>query len=297
MKVYRRIRHLMHELGSGTIAKRREAGQKLVQLLSDVQERSRLMQEAGSDGAVERQRALAEMWRYIILGAVDSVQEIALGTKVKARVTANDILLPFKLLKSCDAPYETKETMLYEPVKLSRKETKLVFTLCYDLLQDPTALQLAEKDLLKNLAYLCGRREYVAYMRPHQEMNAVVQEVEKRLVDQRGNDDILLYAGHVWENLLVTATKDLGMSMHLLMPGCVKIVAAWCQLPESSGPRGEVPLILRGLAALLQSDLEQAVAPMTRHGRPILSFVGKGYTKAPSELDREARHEYILAHL
>ena len=161
------------------------------------------------------------------------------------------------------------------------------------MLQNEAALEVAERELLKNMADLCGRREYVAYMRPLVEMHSVLEEVQERLNAENEDEIVLNEAGRVWENLLTTATRELGIGMHLLIPGCVKIVAEYCQ---GKMQRTVItPHLLRGLVALLQSDPEQAVAPLTRHGRPILSFCMKGYAQAKT--DRPARNEYILAHL
>jgi hypothetical protein len=306
MKVYNEIKALTKELSSTKIRQRRAAGETLQQRLSMTEVRRRLAQEAGAGGssgssvAIRRRRALAEMWRAIILQAVLAVQTIA---RSNSKLTVSDILMPFKLLRCCDLPDTTDSDVppQYEPSKLSRRETKKVFSYCYDMLQDETAVELAEVQLLEMLAYLCARKEYVANMRPHLEIHAVVQEVELRLIAEDENSvppEVVLVAGQIFENILKT-TNQLRVGMHLLMPGCVKIVAAWCVNNlnrDRVRPTGELPHIMRGLSILLKSDAEQAIAPLTRHGRPILSFAKRRYATV-DESHRGALNEYFLSHL
>jgi len=313
MSTYREIRSLAQELNSPRIRQRRAAGEKLQQMLSMAEVRRRLAQEAGAAAAgrqgnegrdrrsinVERRMALSEMWRYIILNAVLSVQAIAQGS---SKMTETDILMPYKLIKCCDLPYENPEMAIDEPSKLSRKETKLVFTYCYDMLQNEAALDLAEVQLLEMLAYLCGRKEYVAYMRPHLEMHAVVQEIEHRLIPKSDKNsvqpDVGLVCAKIFENLISTSSH-LGIGLHLLMAGCVKFVATWCvnmSNRERQGPTAELPHLFRGLAILIKSDVEQAIVPLTRHGRPILSFCKRCYVNA-DVAHRAALDEYFLSHL
>lgn len=307
MSTYREIRALADELNTAKVTRRRAAGEKLVQMLSLLEVRQRLVQEASRDNrrgavaaAVQQRKALAQMWRYIILNAVVSVQTIA--RSASAKLSSNDIDMPFKLLRCCDIVDDTTYSASYHPSKLSRKEVKLVFNYCYDLLQNETALELAEERLLGMMAYLCSRREYVACMRPHQEIHAIVQEIEQRLTPKDPysvDQSIINTAANIWENLLVTTTVELGIDMHLLMPGCIKIVAVWCKNTmeaERTGPTGEVAHVFKGLAALVRSDPEQAVAPLARHGRPILGLAKRRYTGGDTVL-RRALEEYFLAHL
>ena len=293
---YLEIRALANELNSTKVRDRRAAGEQLQQRLSRVEVRQRLAQEAQGNS-----QALAEMWGLILMNAIVSVQKM-IG-KTSTKVTATDLLLPFKLLRCCnlDDTNNNNNNMYQESAssKLSRKTTKLVFSYCYDLLQDDNALELAEVHVLEMMAYLCARKEYVAYMRPHVEMHAVVQQVEMRLTST--DDDVrppvvVVTAGQIFENLLTTS-KALGVGMHLLLPGCIKMLAIWCANNRNTN-RTAVGFshIFRGLSALLSSDPEQAIAPLTRHGRPILSFAKRRYSFANGK-DRNALEEYFLAHL
>jgi hypothetical protein len=305
MSTYREIRSLTYELGGSKMAARRAAGEKLIQMLSLPEVRNRLMQEAstlgGTAGVIQRRKAIAEMWRFIIQNAIVSVQTMV-SRSSKQRLTLTDIGMPYKLLRCSHMPYEiTEDSISYEPPKLSRKVAKMVFTFCYDMLQEDVVLpDRADAELLSLMAYICNRREFLAYMRPHLEVHAVIEEVEKRLIGTTDGVESNKYAAQVWENVLVTCTRDLGVGLHLLMPGCVKIMATWCQAFTRTNRihaiNSELPHLLKGLTALLMSDPEQAVAPLTRHGRHILSLMLKDQYFDTDD-HRQCRYEYFMAHL
>ena len=289
MSTYLEIRRLSSQLSSTKVTERRSAGERLQSMLSLLEVRQKLKREAKGG-----HRGLAEMWRYIILNAIVSVQSLA---NSKKKIQPSDINLPFKLIKSCDTPDEKGAP--FEPSKLSRKEAKLVFTYCYEMLQDECILEMEEVGLLDFMAYICKGRTYVAYMRPHQEMIAIVKEVEKRLLPEDESaelsSEIKDMAASIWENLLVTCTRELGIGLHLLMPWCIRFVALWCQRNRSNtGSYKLIKHLYRGLAALIESDLEQAVVPLSRHGRSILSFAKRQYAFIQAQ---PALDEYFLAHL
>lgn len=288
---------------STKVQERRLVAEQLQQKLAMAEVRAILAKEAaeGNDieSRVKRRKALAELWRYIIRAAVLSMQKMV-STKIRLREI--DIIMPFKLIRCCDMPYEAEDDvpglLPYRPSLLSRSETKLVFNYCYDMLQDDIALELAEHQLLDNLAYLCARKEYVANMRAGKEMNAIVQEVEIRILgDDPPPFKVRIAAGKIFENLIDTACS-LGIGMHLLFSGCVKMVSEWCSKHSKvGGIQPEMNSMMKGLATLLRSDLHQAVTPLTRHGRRILSFARKAHMSTSSSDSRRALNEYIYLHL
>lgn len=305
MSTYREIRSLVIALEqSSKVQERRLVADKLQQKLALAEVRARLAREAGSGNdiasRVKRRKALSELWRYIIKAAVVSTQKMV-SSKVKLREA--DILMPFKLVRCCDLPYEPEDDvpgiLPYRPALLSRSETKLVFNYCYDMLHDETALELAELQILENLAYLCSRKEYVANMRARREIHAIVQEVESRILDadQEPIADIRIATGKVFESIVNTACS-LGIGMQLLLPGCVKMVAEWCSRhSKRNGNPPEMIFLMKGLSTLLRSDLHQSVAPLTRHGQRILTFARKAHASAVTSDSRRALNEYIYAHL
>lgn len=305
MSTYREIRSLVVALEqSSRVQERRFVAEKLQQKLALAEVRIRLAREAGSGNdiasRVKRRKALSELWRYIIKAAVVSMQKM-ISSKVRLRDV--DIVMPFKLVRCCDLPYEPEDDtpgmLPYRPALLSRAETKLVFNYCYDMLQDETALELAELPLLENLAYLCSRKEYVANMRARREIHAIVQEVESRILDTDHDltTDILIATGKVFERLIDTACS-LGIGMQLILPGCVKMVAEWCSRHSKKvGNPPETAFLMKGFATLLRSDLHQSIAPLARHGRRILTFVRKAHASAVSSDARRALNEYIYVHL
>ncbi len=305
MSTYREIRSLVMALEqSSKVQERRNVAEKLQQKLALPEIRAKIAKEAssGDDVAsrVKRRKALSELWRYIIRAAVVSMQKMVAS---KIRLRDVDILMPFKLLRCCDMPYETEEELPgilpYKPSFLSRSETKLVFNYCFDMLLDDTALELAERELLDNLAYLCSRKEYVANMRANREILAIMHEiVESRiLADDLPPVPILVKTGIVFENLIDTASS-LGVDLQLLFSSTVKMVADWCShhSKDKINPH-EMQHLMNGLATLLRSNLHQAVEPLSRHGRRIITFVRKAYPSAQTSDSRRELNEYIYAHL
>lgn len=307
MRVYREIRTLALELKSPKIRERRSAAEKLQNRLSLAEVRRRLSEEAAGSSTgflarVRRRKILAELWRCIIVNAVMSAKSTSNSS---SKLTVSDIVCPFKLLRCCDTPDDHTDTKdpftRYEPSRLSRKEVEIVFTYCYEMLGNETALALAEPQLLDMLAYICSRKEYVAYLRPYPEMQKIMQEVEHRLLaheTRTDSSDVSLRAAKVFENIIRT-TMELGVSINLLMAGCVKLASAWCSsqlLRERTRSISELTHLMRGLAILLQGEPVQAISPLTRHGKPILSFAKRLYNTA-DENQRSAIDDFFKAHL
>lgn len=87
------------------------------------------------------------------------------------------------------------------------------------------------------------------------------------------------------------------------MPGSFKLMASWCarivkrdtlgnrirQVSEQSG-------LLRAICTLMISNPEQAIAPLRRHGRPILSFARRRYANGDGQ-QRHVLNEYFLCHM
>lgn len=88
------------------------------------------------------------------------------------------------------------------------------------------------------------------------------------------------------------------------MPGSIKLVASWCarivmrdtqenrirQVSEQSR------VLLSAVCALISSNAEQAIAPIRRHGRPLLSFARRRYASGDGH-QRRVLNEYILCHM
>jgi len=310
MSTYREICSLSKDmLDESSVTKRRNAALQLQSKLGQLQVRRRLALEATPPAHKRgrmtiqqaRHKALSHMWRTVIQNAVLAVQKITTGKRSK--LTVADIMLPYKLLQYCDMPDEgVDNASLRFPSKLSRKVTKRVVKYCLDMLDDEEALHVAEVQLLEMMAYMCSRREYVAYFRPSKDIQFIMMEVEKRISDEDVSVSYaaMAAAGSVFQNIMTTTT-ELGIGMHIWMPGCIKLVASWCanmyeQTRNNTRPIAELGPLLRGLTALIRSNPEQAIAPLTRHGRAILGFCKNRYVTADL-IDRNALTGYFLCHL
>jgi hypothetical protein len=250
------------------VTDRREAAEDLLSLLADPQKRRRLL--LGVPVAKDDGRAAAQHKRHI---AVSNIWQVLLKTAVKyvklfrngkAKIRASDILLPFNLLKLCDMPvYEN------EPSKLSKPLTKELLEFCLDMLDDAPTLDLEglEDGLLQMLAYLCSRREFVAFFRPDQQITAILEEVESRLMGE--NESVALLAAKVFYNLMKTA-EDLGLGLHLIISGTFYMVAKWTK--KKIRNLETIHCLLGGVSVLFALHPDLSVAPLARYGKPLVTL-------------------------
>jgi hypothetical protein len=314
MSTYQRIRSLAKQLVEETaVAKRRSLGVDLENLLADPGIRRRLASEvtppAHKRGRVSihvaQRNALAAVWRFVIQNAVLASRKSLANKKTKA--SKADVMLPWKMLHLCSKVEEDfgSPPNLRGTATLSRNETKLLTQYCLDMLDNEEALRLAEVVMLEMLVHICSRREFVAYFKPQSEMRLILQEVENRinspLDDLSEARTASLKASEIFKNLMYTAS-DLGMGMHLILPGCVKMVAEWCASHSAvdisvAVNKPELLLLLSGVACLLRSEPEQSVAPLTRHGRPFMKLAMRCCRAFPNDEKQGPLTEYFSSHL
>jgi hypothetical protein len=313
MATYKKIRSLAKLLLEETkVTARRNAGKELLALLSNPTLRRRLASEVAPPAhkrgrvsiQVAQRNALAEVWRYVLQNAVLAAQKTV--AKQKSKVTHEEVSLPYELLLRCNKVEEDSGSTptMGGTARLSRNETKLLTKYCLDMLENEDTFQVAEVKMLEMLAYICSRREFVAYFRPQSEMTVILEEVEKRISspddDRSVSHAAREAASKIFRDLIHTAS-DLGLAVHLILPGCVKMVAGWCASHSEIDVAIKLqalPALFSGIACLLRSDPEQSVAPLTRHGRPIFSLAMRCYGSKIAEGDkRNVFDEYFLSHL
>jgi hypothetical protein len=321
--IYNEIRGLRKQLDSEiSVKKCREAYQRLLELLSDPDARERLALEAIPDdddddinasrkqsrslGSLQR-TALAEMWKMLLTTAVTCVQMISRG---KSKLTEPDVHFPFKLLILCnksDSVFDESDSTV--PPKLGKEQTKLFYAYCMEMLGDEHIISNvtgAEHTLLSMLLYICGRREFVSYFKPDTHIRAVFEELKSRLV--YNIDDTSEYVlPSTRANALLSAKtfaallckcRDIGIGLQIVVHEIVSIVSSWCQQQESFVE--EVPYMLAGVSVVMCSDPDLCVAPLTRHGRPILQLIKR--FMAQFDLQKgatifSALLEYLLRHV
>jgi hypothetical protein len=313
MSTYRKIRSIAKQLlEEKSVKERRLAGKELETLLENHGNRCKLASEATPPAHkrgrvsinVAQRNALAEVWRFVIQNALLASRKTVLATTKKVKVTADDVNLPWKLLRLCSKVDEEFGSPPNVPT-LSRNETKLLTKYCLAMLENDDALRLAEVNLLEMLDHICSRREFVAYFKPQSEIRDILQEVERRI--NSPIDDLSvgpaasMTASKIFKNLMYTAS-DLGVGMHLVLPGCVKMVAEWCASHSATDisvaiNKVELPFLLSGIACLLRSEPEQSVAPLTRHGRPFMRLAMRYYRACPQGERQGPLMEYFSSHL
>lgn len=318
MSTYRQVRTLIDDLSKTTaVQKRRSIGKDLQEFMMKSDIRKRLANEAGqailkgrSGGSsgrrqtaslrVARRKALSALWRRIVIDSAVAVESLYEG---KAKFAEGDINFLLRIIQACEIATEGFENA-YSTSKLTRKETRIVTRLCLRLLEDESVLQIAESRLLEMLAFICSSREYVTHFKPIQEIQMILEEVEKRIISDEDtvSQAVIISAATVFENLITTSC-DLGITMHRVIPGSIKLVATWCASVlkrEAQENRvrqvSEQSKLFNVVCALMRSNPEQVIAPLRRHGKPILSFVRRRYATA-GELQLRIFNEYILCHM
>jgi hypothetical protein len=230
--------------------------------------------------------------------AFDAAIKIATSSK-KVKLTESDIKLPLRLLYYSDNSTEGNRIKLESTCRLSESNVKKVLRFCFDMLANDDAREAAEIDLLNTIVFLCERVDYVAYLRPHTDIMEIMPIIDVCL-SQDGRD-ISVAAARIFGSVFESC-YELGLGLHLLMPNAIKCVSAWCRERLEASNRAnydglrELPYLLRGVTALIRSHPEQAIRPLTRRGRYILSLALRSYPKADSA-NRNAMHGYFLAHL
>jgi len=250
---------------------------------------------------VARMKALRSMWRTIVGAFSVFVSDVYQG---KAKLAAGDIDVLYRVIVAFSTAKDGFDNNSeYSSLTLAKKATRNILTLCLDLLDDKDVLKIAEARLVELLAVICGSTDFVSNFRAT-DMQIVMEEVEKRIGAQAVDVDIVS-AGTLGETAkifesLARRASELGMSMNLIMPGAVKLVAGWCVGNIKGGSirvnTSFVRAIMSGVTALIRSNPEQAVASVTRHGQPILKFVRRQYTSG-DVAHRHALNEYVLCHM
>jgi hypothetical protein len=332
MSTYREVMAVAKDFSDATkIADRRAASKKLTDLLSKQEVRQRLAAEAGASlfssssstnggggggGAgsghpteAARQYALTIMWRNIVRYATLGTAAISTSGRSTSKTPKwkkDDISAFYHIIMYCDESSSNSSSSSDSIFRLSRREVKKVIELCIRLLSDEDALSVDEVEtkLLQMLAYIAGSRGYVANLVKEGEIKMIMVEAEKRI--KGGHDTKRALAARIFQNLCQTA-ESLGIQLHTLMASSVKLVAEWCtetyrdtmnnDSTTGRGGHAEMVPLLSGLAAMVRSCPEQAMAPMTRHGRAILKFCKARYRQEPDPTAINVLNEFFLCHL
>ena len=311
MKTFNDITSLARQMVEDSkLTSRRNASQRLYDLLCNPDIRYRLAAEAPTF------KALRSVWELIVTNAILGAQKIQ--HKTAAGIKSNDINVTFQLIQLADRRYsdEVYATAASHPETppemaryrdaflLGNKVVRQVLNFCFELLEDERACEICENQILRMLAGMLAQTGYVSSFKYEHEMQVVLEDVEKRILDDDDNIpyDVQVSAAEVFRNLLRTATVDLAMDLPVLVASSIKMVAAFCAKEVTevdlrlSTHNIFVPL-LEGITCLIRINPEQACEPMRRHGRVILKFAKKVYRQSLDRHQQGIVHDYFLAHL
>lgn len=157
-------------------------------------------------------------------------------------------------------------------------------------------------DSLSMLAYIAGSKGYVSFLKNHNEMQTILEEVEKRVLDMETPDNIRQKAAEIFFNL-TKSNEELGIDMAALLPGSLIMVAEWCTMAfkdaqdNSIRPFAEITPLLSGITTMLLFNPEQSVHPLSRHGRAIMKLAKSRYRRISDRSQRHVLNQYFLCHL
>lgn len=301
VSLYEEIKSLQSVLGSNDNATgRRSALGKLCVLLRDATVRNKISNLAirravqrGDSLSKAQREAMSTFWSPVITSVFSHASRIVFEGKVKLK--QEDISLPLSLLPLSDDGLSGSQIKLESTARLTEANVKRVLKFCFDMLEHDRARGLAEVELMNTMCFLCERVDYVAYFTPGNEILNILATVEVSLSHE--GDDVSIIAAKIFSGLLQSC-YELGIGLHLVVHLCLEMVGNWCKQHVENGTTGsrECADILKGVSVLLRFHPEQAIKPMVRYGRAILSYAKRVYSSGDQSI-RNAIHGYFLSHL
>lgn len=297
-------------VNESSASKRRASLTSLLGLLGDKHIRRRIAKEAiperGStpNPSAVRHRALSEMWKYIIQSLLKYVEDVV-NRKKSSKLKSDDIEMATRIISVAVEQDDgiDAESREYLPQRIFRKESKMILNLCLELLADDEALAVAEYASLGLLNKICKRREIVCHMSPVPDMDKILGEIEGRLLSDPDEDPASHLHGQIASEALQALLKNasaLGIGLHLLVPGTIKMVFRWLKR-QWREKRIETAVeflpIVDSLQILIRHHPHQAVRPLVRHGEIILGLVKKKFLALTSNLDRRVFVDFFHSYL
>jgi hypothetical protein len=134
-------------------------------------------------------------------------------------------------------------------------------------------------------------------------MQIILEEVETRLLVEDesvypSDPTHVAYACKAFQNLMKTS-NELGVGLHLLVPGTIKMVMRWIRRKNKEHVLPSVVEfvpILEGLTGMVRSHPHQCMAPLARHGKTIIKAALKRYSNALS-FERRALNGFFSSML
>jgi hypothetical protein len=293
---YNQVKRLAQGFAEGkNIRDRRRDGNDLVGLLNNSDVRQRLGAEANW-----RPQGLREMWRLLVGHVLAGLQDMHSSGK-KSKLLPEDVRTLNKILEACVRAQEGFENELSSS-KLTKKEVRSAVQFSLELLDEVDDGKLGidfEAALLETLNQLCSCKEFVVHCRPENDTRAILEVAERRI--EQDKPKTIIQAAQIFYRLL-TASASMQISLDSLLPGCVKMVAVWCRSKHDMSEQaiGELEYMIEGVVVLLNSNPEQAIGPLTRHGAVILKFCKRRYGKhaiRQNHKERDALNHYFVAHM
>ncbi len=289
-----------------TPTKQREISKELVQFLSNHDVRKQLAIETtprdsvnGFSIAARRCQVLSMLWSNALTRCVLVTKELV--TQKRVKVQAEDLRLPYKILRASSQPDEAFDTNGLGIPKLSKKSIRSALKLCLEVLQnEKTIPEGGELIMMDMLVFLCSKDEYMGYFKYAVDFRNVLSEIFFRLTKQDDTiSPIFESASKAFGNFFATCNR-LGIDVHTFVSDSLEVISDWCKINvqnntvnSSSSSRQH---FFNAIANMICSHPDHSIGPMKRNGRHILRYCKRAYATAQGH-DKDALNRYILAHL
>ena len=213
------------------------------------------------------------------------------------------------------ATYYTPHTFTDDDrgTRLSTKEILACVDYCIHYLNDAICVEMAETELLKWLAHMCSRPDYVSVMPIYYQVSHILDEVGRRISRTFEKKDKMVKRESLNESakclgaLIYNLTTRLGMAMQIYTRPVIEMVGVWADsamFDLEGGVRTDqdiialMPYLYSAVTNLIAAHPEQSVPVLSEHGHSLLGLAKKYYAKIVTNPSaREALTDYIGAHL
>lgn len=290
---YADISQLTNQLRNETkITARRKAGRDLVKYLTDPRVQSKIEKEARSS-----RKAIVAMWNNIISSA------LCAATKGKTKKSAEDLMLPFRLLRICDGTDQQRDAEILingTGTKLSGDKVHELVRYCLDMLAESSSNEIPELEALKMLSYLLSKPHYIACLRTIEVENCL-DEIYNRIISESSSAEpiLVLEAAKAFSGIIV-GSCSMRIGLHGILSRCIDVVSKWCYLQKrnfASVSQSSILFHIYSVAInLMASHPEECVASIVKNGKVLLSFAENCFQFSTGQ-NKDILIEYFSAHL
>lgn len=301
---YQLLKALLCQAEQATrIHDRENAIDDLLSKFRDIKFRRRLANESSNPT-----RAMRAAARLVLRRALNLVHQML---RKKQKHKSKYLTFPYSILQKC---YYAED---YDPDRLSVNEVMDLYKYCVSFLNDETRLneiENLEQDMLNMLDFMCAKREFVAYFKPDDDLQEIVEIVRKRLPRSKASTEANV---HVIANSdfcepsakalckLFQTLEETGVTMQYVAAPAIDLVSEWCvwykEQYDSSvvGHENTMRFLLSTAVTIMRTLPDRCIAMLRQWGQPIFGLVRKSLGMLQSSQPDliKACVDYLQGHL